>query len=502
MSKALETLIPIQEIERSLATENPWWETGEIPARFRAYPRRAYYKMFMDLIQTKVNRAIVLLGPRRVGKTVLATHCIQGLIDNGIDPNRIFYVSIDAPTYTNIPLEQFVQMFLSRQGLPTSSPFYIVFDEIQYLPEWERHLKTLVDRMPDARFIASGSAAAALKMASTESGAGRFTEFMLPPLTFSEYLSFINREDELVTAPDPHENYFKSKNISELNKEFQNYINYGGYPEAVFSQDVRSDAARYIKNDVIEKVLLRDLPQLYGIQNIQELNKLFTALAYQTGQETSLEKLSSLSGITKPTISRYIEYLEAAFLLFRVKRIDQTARSFQRERTFKVHLTNPSMRAALFSPTGQNSEGFGHLVETAILAQFFHSDVTDLFYARWKRSGMRKSLGDHGEIDIVCCSPADFQPSWLVEVKWSDTAQDSEETWASIDEFSAKHNLLNSGVVTSRTRSGTMDRSGINFIICPSALYCYTVGRNTVEAVGERRMAIEEDEEANEAKTS
>lgn len=57
------------------------------------------------------------------------------------------------------------------------------FDEIQYLKSWEVHLKALVDRYPNLKFVASGSAAAALRLKSNESGAGRFTEFLLPPLT-------------------------------------------------------------------------------------------------------------------------------------------------------------------------------------------------------------------------------------------------------------------------------------------------------------------------------
>ena len=485
MSKPLETLIPLEEIQRSLATENPWWQSGSIPKRYAAFPRRAYYRMFMELVQnTKVNRAVVLMGPRRVGKTVLATHCIQGLIDSGVDPKRILYVSVDAPTYTNIPLEHFLTMFRSLNSIGDEDRIFVVFDEVQYLPQWERHLKTLVDRMPHARFIASGSAAAALKLASSESGAGRFTDFMLPPLTFAEYLAFIDREEELITR-SPNNHYTSSPDFIGLNNEFANYINYGGYPEAVFSQDVRSDAARYIKNDVIEKVLLRDLPQLYGIQNIQELNKLFTALAYQTGQETSLEKLSSLSGITKPTILRYIEYLEKAFLLFRVKRIDNNAKSFQRERSFKVHLTNPSMRAALFSPVSQEEKQFGHLVETAILSQFFHAEIEDLYYARWKRTGAKKALGDHGEIDLVCCAPSNFSPEWLAEIKWSDTAHEQSATWSGVDEFCAKHELEGGGVLTSRTIYKEFERNGKQFTLWPTALYCYTVGKNTVASLAE-----------------
>ncbi|MEK5777986.1 hypothetical protein VXE44_23255, partial [Acinetobacter nosocomialis] len=74
---------------------------------------------------------------------------------------------------------------------------------------------------------------------------------------------------------DKNKVFFKAKNIEELNKEFINYLNYGGYPEAVFSSTIRGNQAQYIKSDIIDKVLLRDLPSLYGINDIQELNRLF-----------------------------------------------------------------------------------------------------------------------------------------------------------------------------------------------------------------------------------
>ena len=67
---------------------------------------------------------------------------------------------------------------------------FIYFDEIQYLKNWEVHLKSLVDSYPDYKFVATGSAAAALRLKSMESGAGRFSNFILPPLTFAVAISF------------------------------------------------------------------------------------------------------------------------------------------------------------------------------------------------------------------------------------------------------------------------------------------------------------------------
>jgi uncharacterized protein len=138
---------------------------------------------------------------------------------------------------------------------------------------------------------------------------------------------------------------------------------------------------------------LRDLPILYGITDIQELNSLFNTLAYNTGQELSLEDLSKTSHVAKNTLVKYLEYLEAAFLIRRIRRIDQDAAHFRRMMTFKVYLTNPTMRAALFGPVDAHHEAMGQLVETAVFSQWLHNAafVDSLYYARWRS----------GEVDLV-----------------------------------------------------------------------------------------------------
>jgi predicted AAA+ superfamily ATPase len=486
-------LIPPEEILRSVRTENPWWETGVAAGRFADLPERAYLDAFTHLVTDwRVNRAVVLMGPRRVGKTVMVQQLIGRLIKSGADPRSILYVSIDTPTYTGLALDFFVNQHAVEMSLGKDEKRYIIFDEIQYLSDWERHLKVLVDRNPNIRFVASGSAAAALKRASSESGAGRFTDFILPPLTFAEYIEFVGKNtliSGLEPIPGRDQGMFHVTNdIEGLNDEFCNYINFGGYPEAVFSEAIRSDAARYIKNDIIDKVLLRDLPQLYGITNIQELNNLFTSLAYLTGQETSLEKLSQNSGISKPTIAKYMEYLEAAFLIFRVRRVDQNARRFTRERAFKVYLTNPSMRSALFSPLNSDADGFGHLVETAVMSQWQHSTTTeDLHYARWKRSGKGKlTRGEDAEIDIVSLA-ADGEPFWAVEIKWSDRAHTDSRSWYALEDYVSEHPKL-IGTFTTKSVSASKRVDGQTFAIIPTALYCYTVGSNTQGSRGRAYM--------------
>lgn len=257
-------------------------------------------------------------------------HTIDQLIQENINPQKLFFIGIDNPIYINLSLQDILDLCTEALKIKNLDDCYIFFDEIQYLKDWERHLKVLVDTYPKTKFIVSGSAAAALRWHSTESGAGRFTDFMLPPLTFQEFIHLKNRSHLMVEGAIKYNGkeiaYQLTNNIDELNKEFVNYLNFGGYPEVVLSEKIQSDMGRYVKNDIVDKVLLRDLPSLYGIKDVQELNRFFTYIAYNTGNEFSYETMSRESGIIKETLKKYLEYLEAAFLIKVLNKLDINAK--------------------------------------------------------------------------------------------------------------------------------------------------------------------------------
>lgn len=459
--------IPFKQILKRIQAENIWWdEPNSIPDIYRGYRSRAYLQLLKPLLKKRdPHRAIVLMGPRRVGKTVLIHHAIQDLLNDGVPPQNICYFSVDNPLYTGMGLEQFLECYQKANQINIKTDKYFVFfDEIQYLRDWEVHLKVIVDSYKNIKCCVSGSAAAALRLKSIESGAGRFTNFLLPPLTFPEYLELLNQED-LVEVSDEFGSICATKDIEELNKRFIHYINFGGYPEVIFSDEIQSDPGRFIKSDIVDKVLLRDLPSLYGIQDIQELNQLFATLAFNTANEVSLEELSKGSGVAKNTLKRYIEYLEAAFLIKIIHRVDINARRFKRANFFKVYLTNPSIRTALFTQTEAGDDFLGYLAETAIFAQWFHSDVK-LHYARWK----------NGEIDIVNMEPGG-ENSWAVEVKWSDRFYDRPMDLKNVFQFCHANNLRDIAVTT-LTKCGEITSNNVNIDFVPASLYCYTVGRN------------------------
>jgi uncharacterized protein len=472
--------VPDFQRKNRFRLDNPWWqivkdsdasapEIEAINAKVPEFsqPRRAYFQALHGLIEgMQANRAVVLMGPRRVGKTYLIKQVIGQLMAGGVQPQRVVYASLETPLYTGMPLETMLAHFQEILHAPDHERLYVFFDEIQYLPQWEVHLKVLVDRFPQHRFVASGSAAAALRMKSQESGAGRFTDFVLPPMSFAEFLQFKGLETKLM--PLNKDGMPELADIHALNSEFIAYMNYGGYPEAVLLPEIQNDIGRFIRSDIIDKVLLRDLPSLYGISNIQELNRLFTVLAFNTGQEISLEALGKDSGVAKNTLIRYLDYLEAAFLIQRITRVDDNAQRMKRNRTFKVFLTNPSMRAALFGPLTEEDPAFGHVVETVVFCSTRYLHEPDPAYARW----------DKGEIDFVRLDQITQRPYAAVEVKWSDREKSLQDAAQILQDY-GQRNHMNRTILTTKTTDTTL-RSADPVVRCyPTALYCYHAAKST-----------------------
>ncbi|MEE9294437.1 MAG: DUF4143 domain-containing protein, partial [Phycisphaerae bacterium] len=163
------------------------------------------------------------------------------------------------------------------------------------------------------------------------------------------------------------------------------------------------------------------------------------------------------------------EYLEAAFLIRVVHRIDKNAKRFKRANFFKVYLTNPSIRSALFSPITIDDEAMGALAETAVLAQWFHESSASIHYARWQK----------GEVDIVWLRKN--KPKWAVEVKWSDRYYEKPAELKSLIAFCHANQIYNPAVTT-RTKQGELTVQNVCMHFVPASLYCYTVGYNLIRS--------------------
>lgn len=454
-----------------IKSDNSWWEEGKIPF-YNEFSKRRYYKGFYELVTQKFpHRAVVLMGPRRIGKTVIMYQTIQDLIDSGVSAKNIFYFSLDTPIYTNVPLDELISDGLLINGVSIEESYFF-FDEIQYLKSWEIHLKSLVDKNRKSKFIASGSAAAALRMKSIESGAGRFTDYFLPPLTFSEYID-LNGYDELLSETSVNLNgplrFYQSKDIEKFNRHFVDYINFGGFPEIALNSEKVKNPERIIQKDITDKVIMKDLPGLFGIENTLELQQFFNVLSYRTGEILDYQKVSQETKTDNKTIKKYIKYLEAAFLIKVLHRVDVSARRFKNITQFKVYLTNPSLYTGLFGRVEEADERFPHLVETAVYAQYLHGEHEYLRYANWK---MGK---EEGEVDLIQVSRNFQEVHWAVEVKWSDSPKAGKLKY-----FMSKNNL-GKAILTSKTRFEDYD----DLLIVPNSIYAYVVSKNALEKLDE-----------------
>lgn len=323
----------------------------------------------------------------------------------------------------------------------------------------------------------SGSAAAALKARSDESGVGRFTNFSLPPLLFCEYLRIAGADNLIAATPV---DWFGKEvmgidtiNIDELNRHLLDYINFGGYPEVAVTPVMRSNPGKYIKEDIVDKVLMRDLPGLYGITDTRDLYRLFVHLVYRTGQEFSYEDLSKESGIKKETLRRYIEYLRSAFLIDVLHKVDENARRFQRVTSFKVYLTNPSLYCAIFSPIGMNDIITGALMETAYASQLNPGQKDRLYYANWKKGKLS------GEVDFVTLNPLTQKADKVFESKWSDRYAERPGELKSLLTFMSTNGieraLVSSISIASRK---VIDSKTLQFV--PLSLLLYQLGHDYV----------------------
>ena len=157
-----------------------------------------------------------------------------------------------------------------------------------------------------------------------------------------------------------------------------------------------------------------------------------------------------------------------------VNKIDSSAKRFQRVTSFKIYLTNPSLRCALFSPLLESDEAMGNMVETAIYAQWIQRDNTEVYYSNWQLG-----RGKCGEVDMVGLDVISQKPNWVVEVKWSDRYVDNISELGSLHHFLDVNNI-DEAIVTSINKfvSKEIGSSRIQFI--PSAIYAYIVGYNTI----------------------
>ena len=411
-------------ILKVLTAFNPWWKSGAVnPKMTKTYKRFAFHEAMKRLDQNDLRRIVVLTGTRRVGKTTIQYQMIDTLLKRGVDPQKIVFISMDHPMLKLSGVNDVLECY--HENIYAEQDVYYFFDEVQYAQDWDRWLKMIYDMQPDTNVVATGSASPALVKGNQESGAGRWTVIQVPTMSFYEYCELLDLErpqlpktlkmTQMLYMTQPERTRIMMQ-LQKVQNHFTRYLQVGGFPELALS-DNDIMAQQIMREDVVDKVLKRDLPSLYNLRNATELERIFLYLCNVSSEIVSIEAIAKeLSGVSRPTVENYIQYLESANLIYMSLPVDMAGKKVLKASP-KIYIADAAIRNAVLMDESLLTDPIemGKIVETAVykhVAAFYYQQATSVGYFRGGRKGK--------EIDIVVDKPNAY--NILIEVKYREGA--------------------------------------------------------------------------------
>ena len=394
-----------ERILKVLTAFNPWWKTGAVnPKMSKTYKRFAFHEAMERLDHPDIRRIVVLTGTRRVGKTTIQYQMIESLLARGVAPQKIVFISMDHPMLKLSGVNEVLECY--HENIYAEQDVYYFFDEIQYAQDWDKWLKIIYDIQPDTQVVATGSASPALIKGSQESGAGRWTVIQVPTLSFYEYCELLDLDrpelssDFKVTQMLHMTQQDRTKVMLQLSKVqnyFIRYLQVGGFPElALADNDIM--AQQIMREDVVDKVLKRDLPSLYNIRNATELERIFLYLCNVSSEIVSIDAVAKeLNGVTRPTAENYILYLESANLIYQSWPVDMAGKRVLKAKP-KIYIADAAIRNAVLMDDSLLTDPveMGKIVETAV-----YKHVASLYYQKAASVGYFRGGKKNKEINIV-----------------------------------------------------------------------------------------------------
>jgi len=474
-------LVATEDLLRVLTGFNPWW-TGR-PFGVEPFRRLAFQACRKSLINKSLRRALLLSGPRRVGKTTvlfqLATALLTGdsEIREPVPAKSILYLSLDHPMLKLLGLREALRLY-HESIWPEGEPAYLLLDEVQYSKEWATEVKLLVDHHPEYRIVATGSASVVHQDVLAESGVGRWLTIRVPTLSFYEFAQ-IRGEGSVGVAPSLRpSDLFALKaadrialagQLRPLLPSFQRYLLVGGFPETARQEDIGL-CQRLLREDVVERVLKRDMAALFGVRHIDVLEKLFIYLCLHSGGIIAHNAVASALQVSIQTVSNHLQLLEQANLIYRLPPLELGGKKILKAKN-RYYLVDAALRNAVLL-RGEEvltlPDEMGTIVETTILRHLFayyYRDTPEIAY--W-RDGDR-------EVDIVVRSPSYTIP---VEVKFRENAR--LERSSPLVTMCQREAISQAYFVTKREEDfGPLEFAETNtqLMRIPAHIFCYLLGQ-------------------------
>jgi hypothetical protein len=274
----------------------------------------------------KKGKVFILYGPRRAGKTELAKKMVAGF---------------EGKTYIGTGDNQELRELLSSQNLSLFQTVFgnydlIFIDEAQRIPDVGYGLKLLVDHFPETIIFVTGSSSFDLSGKIGEPLTGRNITRRLFPLSVNELYT-----------------QFGGMEVLQM---LDNLLVFGSYPE-VLNSTLATDKAEYLFS-IRDSYLLKDILELESIRSPSKLTDLLKLLAFQIGQQVSLNELSINLGIAKQSVERYLDLLEKTFV---IKKVGGYSRNLRKElvKTARYYFLDNGIRNAVinnFNPLNQRND--------------------------------------------------------------------------------------------------------------------------------------------------
>lgn len=348
--------------------------------------------------------AVTFIGPRRAGKTTAMFQVIDAVVASGVPVQGTLHLNLEEPGFSpdlGPALMDRIWNAWRREVYPEGRA-WVFLDEVQRLPDWERWVRTRMER-DGAKVFVTGSSSALLSRELGTLLTGRHVSFRVFPLSFSEFLRF--REiPSGVLASTPL-----------LESALLDYLRWGGFPEVVLSRDSERKSA--LLKQYVDDILFKDVALRHGVRDLPTLRNLAIHLLKQTASLQSHQRLANTFGVSLDLARAYVAFLQEAFLIETMPFMSLKATERQRN-PWKVHAVDTGLRTAMAL---WGSEDWGRGAETMVHAQVRRSSPDGVFW--WKGKG---------EVDMLVQRGIDVTEA--IQVTWSESGTVPDRELAALEE--------------------------------------------------------------------
>ncbi len=390
-----------EELVAVLSPFNPWWR-GEVVADLPHWRRAAFQELHGWMTAPPAPRAVLLSGARQIGKTTLMLQAVDALLRAGVPPANILYATFDHPLLKLAGIDAVLDAWREREPKAEGLE-YVFLDEAQFIRDWATWVKHQVDFQKRRRIAFTGSAMPLVE-AGQESGVGRWHTLRLTTLSFYEYLKIKNLS--LPSLPQikslrelfdwsPTDFYRATEAAVSYVGHFHEYLVRGGFPQTAQVESI-TQAQRLLREDIIDKVLKRDMTALFGVRRVLDLEHTFLYLCLRDGGLLDMVDLCANLEVKRPTAQNFIELLEATHLIYRLPPFGY-GKDVLRAR-FKIYLADAAIAPAVMlkgKAILEDPTALGVATETAVFKHLFAR-----YYARNVRFSYWRGKKDH-EVDLV-----------------------------------------------------------------------------------------------------